>query len=645
MSAGYIFFFVADSIILSRSFVSAIIHMVLFLELAKLAQVKKDKDYLYLMLLAFLQILAASSLTIDISFVITLGLFLVALVSTLMSFDIVRSQRTERVYTGPDIDRSLGGMSVWATAWIVVVGMALFFSIPRIGTGYFSRAAEQALLISGFTETVELGEIGEIKQSSALVMRTRVVDGTASALPKWRGIALDTFDGARWSKTRRRRRQAVRTSPNTYIVDVRPSNLGGAGTGDDVRFEVFLEPLATNTLFGPHSMLEVEGSFRGGLELDPFGSVYQRAPPSRRIQYEVASRMPARNVVDSEADPGEALVDSERPLQLPENLDPEIVALAESITSGGTTVVEKASLVESHLKREYAYSLDLSWDPGESPLSTFLFEVRAGHCEYFASSMAIMLRSVGIPTRIVNGFLAGEYNSIGRSYIIRQSDAHSWVEVYIPGRGWIDFDPTPPDPNRQEMSLTRLIAHYFDAADLFWNSYVLTYDTDSQFQLFRSAQDMAQTLQQRLSRTSDRWIVSSEAISDSLSARIRGVVESFRFWAGLLAVGLLLLAFQNRHTINVYWKIWKLNRGHGNADVDVVSELFYRAASVAGRRTPKRSPHETWREWIGRLPDEGRRGLIRTALGIFEKARYGSRPITPDEYSHLEETVQQLKKA
>ena len=133
-------------------------------------------------------------------------------------------------------------------------------------------------------------------------------------------------------------------------------------------------------------------------------------------------------------------------LQLPPDLDPRIVDLAETVSMEGDTVLEKTSLVETYLRANNTYSLQLSWDPGEQPLSTFLFEARSGHCEYFASSMAIMLRTVGIPTRIVNGFLPGEYNSIGGSYIVRQSDAHSWVEVYAPGKGWLEFDPTPPDP-------------------------------------------------------------------------------------------------------------------------------------------------------------------------------------------------------
>jgi transglutaminase-like putative cysteine protease len=639
LSLGYIFFFVVDAIILSRSFVSAIIHMVLFLELAKLAQKKADKDYLYLMMLAFLQVLAASSLTIDMSFVLTLLFFLLALVSTLMSFDIVRSQRAEKAWTGPAINTALGGMSVWVSVWIVLFGVLLFFMIPRIGTGYFSRAATQALLISGFNESVELGEIGQVKRSTALVMRTRLLEGTSSAVPKWRGIALDRFDGHTWSLSSRRRRQIPRTRTDVYAAGLE------TGSGDRVRFEIFLEPLATTTLFGPHAVLEVEGGFRGGLETDSDDAIHQRTPASRRILYEVDSEIPVRNTADpilNRVMPDEFDV-SDRYLQLPEDLDPQIVQLAQQVTAAGATIVEKAALLETYLKREYTYSLDLTWDPGLSPLSTFLFDARSGHCEYFASSMAIMLRTVGIPTRMVNGFLAGEYNAVGGSYIIRQSDAHSWVEVYVPGRGWIDFDPTAPDPNRGETSLITLLSHYMDAADLFWNSYVLTYDTDTQLQLFRSAQDMALDLQRELRARSDQWIMGGQLASDRMSARVRQIVETAAFWITLAVLALGVIAVRNRRALSLKWKLWNLRRGRGSADADVVGALFYRAAAMAGDRKHRRLPHETWREWLGRLPDTDRRTRITDALGIFEKARYGPAPITPDEFTQLQQTVDRLR--
>src|SRR5215471_6010687 len=132
LSCGYILFFLIDSAVISRSFIPASIHLVLFLQVAKVYQEKKDKDYLYLIILSFLQILAASSLTIDISFVVTLFLFLIALVSTLMSFDMYRSERLTRA-SSEQAAKSLGGMSVWATTWIIIASVGLFLMIPRVG--------------------------------------------------------------------------------------------------------------------------------------------------------------------------------------------------------------------------------------------------------------------------------------------------------------------------------------------------------------------------------------------------------------------------------------------------------------------------------------------------------------------------------
>src|SRR5207247_1026545 len=176
-----------------------------------------------------------------------------------------------------------------------------------------------------------------------------------------------------------------------------------------------------------------------------------------------------------------------RYLQLPRDLDPRIADLARNITSKGSSTFDKASLVEAYLKRNYKYTLDLSWTPGPQPVTTFLLAAKTGHCEYFASAMAILLRAAGIPTRLINGFLMGEYNPVGGDYIVREYDAHSWVEVYVPGRGWTEFDPTPPDPNHREMTLALQLSHYIDAIELFWNSYVIVYDSGSQLQLCRSA--------------------------------------------------------------------------------------------------------------------------------------------------------------
>src|SRR4051812_22138897 len=148
LSALYVVFLAVDMLVISSSFVPATVHMVLFLELTKLHQSKSERDYFYLIVLAFLMILAAASLTIDISFLITLFLFLVALVSTLMSFEIVRSQKSNR--QKPMAAASLTGVSMWSTIGIVVLGSAIFFVLPRVGTGYFNRVTVPPVLQSGF---------------------------------------------------------------------------------------------------------------------------------------------------------------------------------------------------------------------------------------------------------------------------------------------------------------------------------------------------------------------------------------------------------------------------------------------------------------------------------------------------------------
>ena len=125
-------------------------------------------------------------------------------------------------------------------------------------------------------------------------------------------------------------------------------------------------------------------------------------------------------------------------------LDPRIKPLADQITSQHRESIRQSCQLERYLNTHYAYTLDLTGPRASDPLANFLFVRRSGHCEYFASAMTVMLRAEGIPARYVTGFLPGEYNDVGGDYIIRQSDAHAWVEVYFPGYGWITFDPTPP---------------------------------------------------------------------------------------------------------------------------------------------------------------------------------------------------------
>ena len=128
--------------------------------------------------------------------------------------------------------------------------------------------------------------------------------------------------------------------------------------------------------------------------------------------------------------------------------------------------------------------------------------------------MAILARAVGIPTRLVNGFQMGEFNPVGSDYIVRESDAHSWIEAYIPGRGWTEFDATPPDLRPAATDIAAQLGHYADAMELLWSSYILVYDTDSQSQLFRSAQEQLQNMQSGFRSGADKWSTQAKRLGD-----------------------------------------------------------------------------------------------------------------------------------
>jgi transglutaminase-like putative cysteine protease len=628
-----------DAVFLSGSLISATIHMVLFLELAKLHQEKTDRDYFYLIILAFLKILAASSLTVNISFAVTLSLFLTSLVSTLMSFDMYRAEKKAPVKTHK-ASFSLGGMSVWATGWIIAIGAVFFFVIPRAGTGYFTRASISPLLLTGFDENVTLGQIGQVKLGTAVVMHARRLAGTPFASLKWRGAALDTFDGTQWYKSDRSKRW-IRGSGDGYPILQSPIE------GELVRYEILLEPIEPPVLLGPHQIRGITGRLSPGLEIDDDDSIYARSGMAQRIQYQVASEI-ARGVT-STGNAGDAhLLPPEKRstyLQVPTELDPAVKRLALEITKEAATANEKAIRVEAYLKRNYQYTLTLNWNPGDQPLTTFLLYTKSGHCEYFASSMAILLRAAGVPTRLVNGFLMGEYNPVSDAYVVRQSDAHSWVEVYVPGSGWTEFDPTPPD-EESEGSLITAVGNYIDAAALFWNSYLLTYDSENQSHLFHSAQERVQRLQNDLQQTTERLADWTRRTADSALLALAPVADAGWLWvlAALAAAG--ALGVRNREWLIAEYRLRKIRWRSGATQaevVEVVEVLFYRAARLSGAGASPRQATQTWREWLPGVSHPQRRSILAAALEVFERSRYGHEASSMADILTLEQAVRELR--
>jgi transglutaminase-like putative cysteine protease len=293
-------------------------------------------------------------------------------------------------------------------------------------------------------------------------MRVRLDPPSAGRLLYWRGIALDLFDGQRWRKSKGDGVWLKRAGDRYQVGDE-------VERGPQIRQNIILEPTGSPALFVLETPVALFGRL-GHLQRDSLGNLRAAYPFPFPISYDVLSRMSSGT---TEETPGASF------LQLPA-VNPRIVELAERAVDGVQQPLEKARSLERFVRGKYRYALEGLPVDVEDPLSTFLFETQQGNCEYFASALAVMLRIVGIPSRVVNGYLGGEWNPYGEYFLIRQSDAHSWVEAHLPGAGWTTFDPTPPAPVSSRRRPLSPVTQLFDYLQMRWYRYIVNFTVSDQ---------------------------------------------------------------------------------------------------------------------------------------------------------------------
>ena len=651
---GYMAIFPADALLFSRLLVTdspnpfmygaliGTIHFLIFVLIVRLYSATRDRDALFLTMLSFAAILASAILTVDTTFLALFFMFLLFGVATFAGLEVRRGANGSVVALPPGaaqreqrLNRALALAALSVAFGAIILGAVLFFFFPRFRGGYLSGAGLNPQLMSGFSDDVELGQIGEIKKSHAVVMRVETGEPIPYPQLRWRGVALTTFDGRRWSSLER--------SP-----EILPSNADGwirtldRDTPRDsraltIRYSVLLEPVATDAVFAPASVVALKGNFAGEsanlsfrsrgpyLFEDATSSLFNPAHNSPALRYSGISRLPNWSLEKLRAASTEYPEKiSDTYLQLPSDFDPRIPELARTITAAAPTAYDKAMTMEAYLRSHYAYTLNLTARPGVSPLSHFLFEARAGHCEYFASAMAVMLRSLGIPSREVNGFLPGEYNDLAGDYIVRESDAHSWVEAYFPGNGWVTFDPTPAGPPEQTGLFSRL-ALIVDWFQLNWNEWVISYDFAHQSVL---AQDL-----QRKSRSWNgslrAWFAKKQEYG---KAWLRHWQAGHGYLALLFPVGMIALLIALRYgwigriVHNLRLKLWLRSRKSQKANPALASRLYLELLKLLERRGFARKESQTPFEFAAAVGEPALAPAVREFTQLYADARFGGAP-------------------
>jgi protein-glutamine gamma-glutamyltransferase len=511
-------------------------HFLLYLAVAKLFSRRTSRDYLQIYVLSFLMLVAGTVLNAGFSY----GLFFFGYVltstwafvlfhlrremednfllkhskSSTEPVQVTRILNSKRIVGG----RFFAGTALISMAVFLCAGL-LFLAIPRIGLGLFFPKRRAGVHLTGFDDAVRLGGHGQIKDDPTVVMRVYVdarFQGRAAPGLHWRGVAFDHYQNGQWTRSRRAPRTEVTLDSDVdrqlTWVHLRYDRVRELPLAElnrritrGMRQKIYLEPMGTDVLFGASMPQTFE--FQG---LDPkeratsndelrkqHGAgiryvVYSDPePPSAAVLRATSPTLPDPDPVASRR--GAPARSYEVYLQLPEEVTARVRELAHEVVAGKSSWYDQARAIEAYLRREYAYTLEMVAPPrGQEPVDFFLFDRRRGHCEYFSSAMAIMLRAVGVPARNVNGFYGGAWNEYDRYIAVRGGDAHSWVEVYFPGHGWVTFDPTPPGGRDQlgrgGTGVLDKLQRMMDTLRLRWFQWVIEYDLQRQVSMFRSLQ-------------------------------------------------------------------------------------------------------------------------------------------------------------
>ena len=282
-----------------------------------------------------------------------------------------------------------------------------------------------------------------------------------------RGTALDRYDGSSWSRSLVGRVAAEREGHTVRVLRYpRPI--------EDRMMKLDLEPIDPPVIFIPPRTAAIRVRPRGeplfGSRLEVFrGSEAEfryLSPDNRGITYEAYLIGPQERYLEK-LSPDQR----QRYLKLPQ-IPSRVGELAKTWTREATTPIEKARAIENQLRETYSYDLSTPSGTASDPLDHFLFHSRRGHCEYFSTAMAVMLRLMNVPSRNVTGFVGGTYNRFGDYYSVRQGDAHSWVEAYIDGVGWTRFDPTPPSGAQPLMETSGMLATVRDILEAMGKTWI-----------------------------------------------------------------------------------------------------------------------------------------------------------------------------
>lgn len=588
LGVGYFLFYFVDGLAISRSLIKATGHLLFFIAAYQSVDRDAERNHPQRLLVVFLIAIASIATSTHITIIAFVAAFAFLLLRQLVALS---REETARIVGASWRDYPVNRTVAAYVAILFVAAAAFFPLLPRVrnpfvrGGGFGSQGAS-----TGFTEAIDFSQGQVITPDPRVVARVTLPDDAGPELVpiRLRGGHYDRWVGGRWTSRPVRRPQIV-TSEGAFDI------ARAAGASSTVLVRQTRSVAQNQRIYLPVGSWQVRGV--GSLVEGPNQGTYS-IPGSGEALIDFA--VSASGTVDP----------LEPPRRLPAYEVPDAIrALADSIARNATTPRENAVVIESHLSANFEYvpsPVSLGEPVG---VEDFLLTERRGHCEHFAAGMVLLLAARGVPARIVGGYYGGEYNPLGGYWVIRQRDAHAWVEMWD-GTRWTTWDPTPssmrPGANPPNALMAYLSA-VGESVNFFWDRYILTFGLSDQVNLMASAFYAA------------RDALASARGGFGIPARARAVAVALLVGAALLVA---VFVFRRRRRVTLFDR---LARRLAKAGLVVAPSMTGgEVVALVRRNLPPAAP------------------AVERLLELYERDRFSPRPLSREEWREARAALRQV---
>jgi len=644
----------------------ALSHYLILLQLCKLFERKANRDYLQMIALSVLLMVASSLLCDELWFAVVLLAYLGVACYTTMVFTLKRgldaaadarlacepgplsphrvAWNVSRLWPGGALMQKLCAL----LAAMLAAGAAVFLLAPRSPPAERTMShRDSAAASASFNSDIRLGEAGKVYLSKHIAMRVRVSPGPGGRRPGMlylRGQAMSYYLNSRWSK---------RDEEMPSRADLAP--LPSDALGGTVTQEVTMESSLLPVLFGLYPAVRIEPA--GIARITAGRQILYALPYSKgwQISYKVYSwpqpltaaqrEFLAAVQSETEGQPSEPASTVHVPQRVTDLARQWCRDLLEQRDGNPQRRDELdrliAQRIAERLQAACTYSLDLSEARlDRDGVEDFLFYMKRGHCEYFASAETVMCRVLGVRARLVAGFRADEHSRESPDvFVVRNRDAHAWTEVYTPSGGWMIVDPTPASPVGGEGSFWTGLGDFWESVQVLWRERVIGYDADSRGQVVKALKDWGRSL---LAALGAAWDELGESVNNLL---VRGYVDAVLARLAI-AIGALGIGLEALFVIRAIRRSRQERRqtmekfGVQPEQLEFYSKLL----RLLGRRGFQLHPGLTPRELVQQaaaglnLPSQALAELIH----LYYSLRWGRVKVSPEQINQANERILEL---